>query len=721
MSNFFGISDEDFLNKNIVKVLDGIAGSAKSSNVNKILTDNGIVYGRYTSTNKLKRDAVKRYGGNVDTIAGGLFTTVDGVFFSDKKSPSYETIVIDEILQTDSRVLDWVAEWVGKVNIIICTDTHQMLAPVCGDSLLRKFEEFCKQPFVLYVLLDKTYRARTKETEEYYYETYGSVLSGEDLYRRDKSRFKNISFAEMSYTHNDVYICHTNACEKFMFEAFRIADDYEAPLIPKGMIARKNIEDATKYPIMCQQDVNGKQLSYLQPEYVATPTRYQGSEVTLEQKLYYLVEPGSHVTPREWYTVVSRLYDIHNLVIVVCDMPKKVVLTEYNGKPIKNLKAKALSEDVELSDGRKLSEVCKTDEKTVIIPADDFGRIVGAFEDTADTHFSKSKFFFNGKRVLSDETEAEGGPVSKKAITMSSLLNKEPDFDYDYMGAFMQNYERTQKSYFGEMKQDLTTYPSINGNDGSKSKRDYCYGLDLKAAYPTILHQEFLPTGGIFYPRQKDLVENFVHTDKYDWYIGTVAGQAGLFPWCSVKRAMAAGYTDFYYIGSSSQKHGSRMGGKLHEMAFTSIESNDKRKNVHYGLMARAYISGIDYKDGKPQAYAIDERANHQLLMMAIISYLDCIMYDIKREVYKNFFEFETSGLINIDCLYFDYEGDIKELGDRIAHKLPGYDFRIFKNSEQDKHENVLYKTYKDLLPEKEVKKIKDRERKRAAKANARV
>ena len=34
--NFFKISDEDFLNKNKIKVFDGIAGSAKSSNVDKI-------------------------------------------------------------------------------------------------------------------------------------------------------------------------------------------------------------------------------------------------------------------------------------------------------------------------------------------------------------------------------------------------------------------------------------------------------------------------------------------------------------------------------------------------------------------------------------------------------------------------------------------------------------------------------------------------------------
>ena len=720
MKNFFGIENDDFFDKNIAKVLDGPAGSAKSSNVHSIFTDAGKPYKRDTSTNKLKRDAERRYGGDVDTIAGGLFLTVNGIFFSKPKPPECENIVIDEILQTDARVLDWVKEWVGKVNIIICTDTHQMLAPVYGDTLLRKFEEFCKQPFVMYTKLEKTYRPRTAETEAYYYEAYKAVDTDENLYRRDRGKFKNISFAEMPYNHNDIYICHTNACERYLFEAFRIADDYEAPLIPKGMIARKSIEDPTRYPIMCQQDVNGKQLCYLQPEHIGTPTRYQGSEVTLEQTLYYLVEPNSRITPREWYTVISRLYDIQNLVIVTCDIPKKIVLTEYNGRPIKDFKAKTLSEDVELSDGRKLSDLCKTDERTVSMPAADFDKIVSTFTDTDTTHFSTSKFFYDGKRILSDATEPADGPINPKAVSMSSLLNKEPDFDFGYMAAFMQNYEKMQKHYFGKVEQDLTTCPAITGSGGLKGKRDYQFGIDMKAAFPSILKNEWLPTGGIFYPRQDGMEQKIAHTDKFDWYIGCVSGQCGLVPWASVKRAMASGYTDFYYIGSSSQKQGSRMGDKLHELAFRSIESDRKRKAIHYGLMNRPWISGIDYEDGKPKAYTIDERSNHQLLKLTIDSYMDCIMYDIKREIYKDFFEFETSGLIKTDCLYFDYDGDIEELGDRIAKKLPGYDFRIFKNSEADKHDNVLYQTYKDLLPEKEVIKIEDRERKRAARAAAR-
>ena len=58
--NFFGISENDMLDSNKVKVICGIAGSAKSSNIDRFFRDCSIDYGRYTSTNKLKRDARDR-------------------------------------------------------------------------------------------------------------------------------------------------------------------------------------------------------------------------------------------------------------------------------------------------------------------------------------------------------------------------------------------------------------------------------------------------------------------------------------------------------------------------------------------------------------------------------------------------------------------------------------------------------------------------------------
>ena len=79
--DFFHITRKYFLSPDKIKVIDGIAGAAKSSHIHKIFSAEKIPYARYTSTNKLKKDALRRYGGHCDTIAGGLFHTENGEFF----------------------------------------------------------------------------------------------------------------------------------------------------------------------------------------------------------------------------------------------------------------------------------------------------------------------------------------------------------------------------------------------------------------------------------------------------------------------------------------------------------------------------------------------------------------------------------------------------------------------------------------------------------------
>ena len=719
MANFFGIPDEVILDKNKVKVLNGIAGSAKSSNIDKILTDYGIEYGRYTSTNKLKRDAENRYGGHNDTIAGGLFKTVDGSFFSEEREVVWDTVVIDEILQTDSRVLRWIENHRGTVNIIVCTDTHQMLAPEYGEKFLKKFLEFCENPWVVMVNLEKTYRARTEETEKYYHKCYDAVDKGHYLYRRDKENFKIIPFAAMPYNHEDIYICHTNACENYLFEMYDIQNDYEAPLIPKGMIARKYPKNPKKYPILSQENAKGRQVGYWQPEDIGTPTRYQGSEVRSGQKCYYLVESFSKVEPREWYTVVSRMWDIRDLIIVICEVPKPVELKEFNGKPIKKTKTAILKDDIELEDGRKLSEIVNSStEKTVSIPWQDMRRIVENIENTDDIHYSEDRVYFGGKKVM-----IEGGEIKakKQAITMSSLLSKESDFDFKNMGLFMQKFESVQRKYYGQVIIDHIRQVSLRMDEPGRDKRSFQYGLDIKASYPTILKYEKLPKGGLFYPAPEEYSGGMVNSGKVDWYIGDVDGINGPFI-CTGEFAeifVSDGWKTFRYIGTSESRIGSRMGDTLYDMSFRSIESNEKRKAIHYGLMDRQWLESIERdKYGVPGAYTINERNNHQLLMVAIRSIQATVILKIKNIIYGTYFK--KYGNINCDCIYFDYDGDIQELGDKIKAELPNYDFRIFKNSDEDKKANVLYQTYPDLMSEKDLKRKRDRERIAEKRARAR-
>lgn len=166
------------LDKNFIKVIDGIAGAGKSSALHKILTDNEISYLRATSTNKLKKDAMARYPEcTCTTIAGGLFTTNfrDGGYYREYKDVEEDTIVIDEILQSNAKVFQYCIDNIGKKNIIITTDSHQMLAPGQGIFILDEFKKFCEREDVYYVEITDTLRARNPETKAIFEELYRSV------------------------------------------------------------------------------------------------------------------------------------------------------------------------------------------------------------------------------------------------------------------------------------------------------------------------------------------------------------------------------------------------------------------------------------------------------------------------------------------------------------------------------------------------------------------
>lgn len=123
----FSFTEQQFLDPNLVKVVYGVAGRGKSSIINDFFRIHNIPYLWTTSTNKLKRDAIERYGCEESTVCSALFTSENGQFYLEEKEPDCKTIIIDEILQTSPKVLEWVRHHVGKYNIIILTDMKQML------------------------------------------------------------------------------------------------------------------------------------------------------------------------------------------------------------------------------------------------------------------------------------------------------------------------------------------------------------------------------------------------------------------------------------------------------------------------------------------------------------------------------------------------------------------------------------------------------------------
>lgn len=346
MFKIFSFTEKDFLDPDKVKIVYGVAGRGKSSKIIGYLKSNNIPFLWTTSTNKLKRDAQERYDCEASTVASALFHNEHCKFYVSEKDPECKTIIIDEILQTSPKVLDWIRNHRGRYNIIVMTDIKQMLAQGNEKTFLSKFQELLDEPFSLSDEGTQTKRAthddvtdfETKEKIEYLY-TKSNNGFGEFTKDKDSGIFDIINYEEMPFNTNDIYITHLNATEDKLYRDFKLAETIIDPevLIPKGGIASKPPKDPSKYPILSQnQAEKTRARSYYQLKNIGSCTRYQGSECTDKQKLYYIITPNSKVTNREWYTVVSRCWKLSSIVIVIATDQKAKPKT-FKGKKIKDV------------------------------------------------------------------------------------------------------------------------------------------------------------------------------------------------------------------------------------------------------------------------------------------------------------------------------------------------------------------------------------------------
>ena len=716
--DFFNIKRKDFLDPSKIKIIDGIAGAAKSSHLHKIFTAEKIPYARYTSTNKLKKDAERRYGCRCETIAGGLFHTENGEFFKAEKDECPHDIVIDEFMQTEKKVFTWVNNHVGAHNIIMCTDTCQMLSPYNGDLMAEAYEDFIKQDNVIVIHLDTTYRARDKETEEYYNDCYRAVRTGLQKYPAFKKSHPPISFEQVEYNYNDVYITHTNEIERKLFNEWGVSSDYLAPLIPKGSISRKEPKDSGKYPIIPQAAATGYQGGYWQPEHIGTPTRYQGSEVTENQKLYFFVERNSRVEPREWYTVISRCYRISSLQIVYVDVEKSKPLKEFNGYPIIQTTAFHIPEDFVFPTGQKIDDFKDPKSGKYLIPEDRMGDIRRRIE-AEELPYNPDIFIYKGELGHQQRENS-----ASRARTIYGMLKKEPELRFDYMDDFLRTLERRQRELNGtgveRVECDWVSGPMFNNfsiDGGIRGKKSYQYGLDLKAAYPHILNNAPLPTGKftpapdgyptwVFHPKKV--------TDGLDWFLYHATGNMVVDEWSIMTWECAYALSEsgcegvFVYLGSTEYQTGSKIGKWLHEMCHKSVESAEEIKELHYGFMQKKYMDCVMKRNGKSEilGYTLNDVYRYELLMCAIRSRLTFIMTALKGMIYG---EDWNHGFVNVDCLYFDTDYNIEELGKAAAKMLPDYDFRIFDNKSEG--HPILFKTYENLKTKAEIKKEQARAR----------
>lgn len=341
----FSFTDADFVNPQFVKCIYGVAGRGKSSVVVDYLKTNDIPFLWSTSTNKLKRDAMERYNINAATTCSALFRSENGMFYIDEKTPDVKTIVIDEILQTSVKVIDWIENHVGEYNIICLTDMKQMLAKGVGreKNLLQKFCEMLQKSYVITDEDTSTKRARDQETKDKIEELYSLPGNGCDAFLRDlkSKRFPVIMYEDMEFNTHDVFITHKNTTEDFLYRDKHLSrGTYNADeLIPKGSLASKPPKDYTRHPIMSQRQAEiARATAYYQLANVGSCTRYQGSECDATKKLYYIITPTSKITNREWYTVVSRCWLLDSIVIVVYNDLENRPMTTFRGRKIKDQK-----------------------------------------------------------------------------------------------------------------------------------------------------------------------------------------------------------------------------------------------------------------------------------------------------------------------------------------------------------------------------------------------
>lgn len=702
----FTISDEKFFDNNYIKVIDGIAGAGKSSIIDRFFKDNGKIYGRYTSTNVLKRDAQKRYPETpIETVASGLFQTdAESLsFYRTPKEVEFDNIVIDEILQTSSKVINYCYEMVGKKNIIITTDTRQMLAPECGERLLTKFLEMQNDPRVIWITLTESKRPVNDYTTDIYNDAYTSATEFSNSLFKKYSKTLNTGFySDYTFTKDDIILTHTKDIEDFIYRDIDPrAKDLE--LIPKGSIGRNVPKNLDNYPVVSQKDAEERKLSrYLQAKNICTPTRYQGSEAQPGTRVFFVIENKSRVLNREFYTVLTRCKDLHDLTIVTIDLPDSFEVHTYFGKPVKaHGYLNIYKTDPEIDKQIKNGEI----EQSAL------DNIVNAHPNDK-VSYDHNMFFYKEEKVYVKDAKPKkkGG---KALYTPSSVMKKDEKMHYSYTANIYRTLEKNGI--------DQIIYPTCLKRGG---KERFDTELDLYSAYPSIMSRELIPIDG-YLTYQKGC------KNKLDFYVyekeDGIIRKGALFT-----QELECAIPDGKYLFSLPAERGCKVGTFLYDKAHRSVESKKSLKDFHWGYYQKKYLKAMP-DETNTEYYEINEYFVYEILMVAILTVLCKMVYTLSKEI-------ESTTVV--DAVHFnitntDGKNFALPLVKTMEEKFPGYEYRIlykpmlvvscfegeemidkklpnfpllyedfdYKMTEQDEEKQVLFKNYAELKTEQELRR----------------
>lgn len=661
----FNMTDDELLGVG-VKIIDGIAGAGKSSKIDKFFNDHNEPYSRYTSTNRLRRDAIDRYNMEVKTVAAGLFYNHGTKFYAEEKEPSSKNIVIDEILQTHPKVIDWCNNHADVCNIIITTDSRQLLSPENEIAMKKKFDELKNSPNVIYRNLTETLRARnskTKKLYEQFYELADKPMLVDSNWM--KKTFPNIIYYEdMVYSPEDAYITHDNLTEDYLYKDQGFTSNPNLMLIPKGCLASKppKEENLRNYPILSQLEADKTHTrSYTQVMNVGSAVRFQGSEVIAGQKLYFLIQPTSMISTRELYTVISRMWNIDSFVVVMINTPKPYVIKSFNNLPVKTMKKLTVDETG----------------NTVGLSASEMEKLVSKY-DTDTIYYDRSEVKGKNGSYKYVNTSVKREETNKRKSTVASLAKRDANLNYSYMDKVYSIFE-----------EHGIEYSKVVMNLGSRTHDNY--EIDMRSAHPTMLKYEKMPSDGILeYDKPHDDMLNFY------LYKGDKFSNNSIITDDLKNYVEKMGYGECEYLFSTPYTIGTFPGKWLFEKATDTAESKADIKHMHYGYWMRHYLQ----KAPNETCYVRYENYIYELLICAIYSQ---ILY-YTRQIYD-----ELNGTsIVLDGVYVkEYNEDKLNI---IKSILPEYvGFRV----RSEDRNTVYYQSYPELPTKKEKKAKNDKERRK--------
>ena len=681
----FDVDDKTFDSFNLI-VIDGIAGAGKSSKLHEYMQQHGIKYGRYTSTNSLKRDAANRYNMEVKTIAAGLFTTENMKFYHDFKEPEFSVVVCDEILQTSPRIFDWADEFKDRCKIIMLTDSSQLLAPEQEVVMEHRFNEFIKRDDVLYIQIDTTLRARDVATKEMYEELYKDAKSNKSVrFNQLANMFKVVNYSDISYEPDKLFITHTNEIESFIYKDWNLSSRHDLELIAKGRISGKEKFNSYNYPIMSYAEASSSRIqSHLEVANIGSTNRMQGKETAFGT--YFIVERTSVVSMRELYTMVTRNWNIDNITLVVIDIEHDKKIATFKGLPIKHEAFLTVDCDethyVSEKDMQHIFDK-NPDTETICYNKD---IILCKHNPKIVAYCTSNKKFKPGMLSYSKQLDmyVDTNPIQNtKKSTAGSLIRKDATMNF---------------SYCNEMYSIIDKIDGINhlfGTHRLNGRQQSHYQVDIYSAYMAVLSNCYMPADGFLsYEYDADMINVYL-------YEGSVLSNKSLITDELKDYVENKNLGKCTYLFSVPRQQGCLLGSILKAKAYKSIEDKKSLKDVHYGYYQKKYLSLSSDKS----CYIINEAHKYEILMVVILSTLLYYMMKLNDVLNGNY--------ICIDAVHFDnLENDTI---DKIKSVLPEwFDWRI-KSNEAD---FTVYQTYEDLKSKDEVRNDKRNEGKRNKRAN---